>query len=326
MINILIICVVVILLITFVFIIGAYYFYKLAIDTSTSKDSVFKNKENLENTNANNNENTVDKNDKEWFFRNSKYEDVFIDSFDGLNLHGCKIVNNYKTNKWVIAVHGYDGSSMKMCGRAKHFYNMGFNILIPDLRGHGKSEGHYIGMGWHDRKDILRWIDYIVSKDKDSEIILYGISMGASTVMMTCGENLKENVKVAIEDCGYTSVWDQFAYILKYMYKLPQFPIMHIANIITKIRAKYDFKEASSVKQLEKSKIPMLFIHGDKDKFVPFNMLKKVYNSAKCEKEILIIEGAEHCKSHKTNPQLYWSTISKFLNKYLSCDGGKEII
>lgn len=305
---------------------GGNYFYNLAIDTSTSKASVFKSRDDLEKSTYAQRELNKDKEDREWFENCSNYEEVYIDSFDKLKLHGFEIRNCYKTNRWVIAVHGYDGNSMKMCGRARHFYNMGYNVLIPDLRGHGKSEGNYIGMGWHDRKDILGWIDYITEKYEDCEIILYGISMGASTVMMTCGENLKSNVKAAIEDSGYTCVWDQFAYILKCMFKLPKFPMMYVANMIIKIRAKYDLKEASSVNQLAKSKIPILFIHGDKDKFVPFNMLKKVYESAPCQKEMLIVEGAGHCKSNKVNPKLYWSTISEFLDKYICCNEDKIIM
>lgn len=326
MINILIVCTVFILLMTCALVFGGNYLYKLAIDKSTSKASVFKSKDSMENLKSIQNEKLKDEDDKEWFFKKSNYTDVFINSFDNLKLHGYKIINSNNTNKWVIAVHGYDGHSIKMCGRARNFYDMGFNIIIPDLRGHGQSEGKYIGMGWHDRKDILGWIDYITNENNKSEIILYGISMGASTVMMTCGENLKNNVKAAIEDSGYTSVWDQFSYILKCMFRLPKFPIMHVANIITKIRANYDLKEASSIKQLEKCKIPMLFIHGDKDKFVPFHMLKKVYDSANCEKDILIIEGAGHCKSNKINPKLYWSTIGEFLYKHSIYDIDKKAI
>ena len=326
MVNILIISTCIILSIGLLLIYSGNYFYKLAIDVNIPKESVFKSKNELKNSNEKNRESIIDKQDKNWFFRNSNYEDLFIDSFDGLKLHGIKIINSHVTNKWIIAVHGYNRNSMKMCGRIRNFYTMGYNLIIPDLRGHGKSEGKYIGMGWHDRKDLLKWIDYIISEDENCEIILYGVSMGASTVMMTCGEELKNNVKAAIEDCGYTSVWDQFAYILKLKFNLPQFPIMHIANIIVRIRAKYDIKEASCIKQLAKAKIPILFIHGDKDTFVPFYMLKKVYDSAKCEKQMLIIEGAGHSRSNKVNPNLYWKTINDFLEKYLSYDCKKEII
>ena len=83
---------------------------------------------------------------------------------------------------------------------------MGFTVLMPGLRGHGESTGHYIGMGWHNRLDMLRWIDEIVRDDPEAEIVLFGISMGGATVMMTSGEALPPNVKVIVEDCGYTSV------------------------------------------------------------------------------------------------------------------------
>lgn len=294
--------------------------YNLAINPTTSKKKIFASKEDkndnrvkLEETSGEDNEE-----DREWISNRSGYKDSYITSFDNLKLHGYEIINSSISNKWIIAVHGYSGEGNKMGSRAKAFYELGYNVIIPDLRGHGKSEGHYIGMGWHDRQDILTWIDYIITKDKKSQIILYGISMGASTVMMTCGEELPSNVKVAVEDCGYTSVWDEFSHELKIMFNLPNFPIMNFASIVTKIRAGYSFKEASALKQVAKSKIPILFIHGSKDNFVPYAMLDKLYNAASCEKEKLIMQGAGHCKADKTNPNLYWSTIDKFINKYIN--------
>lgn len=105
-------------------------------------------------------------------------EDIYIKSFDNLLLKSRKIVNEKPSNTWVIAVHGYAGEGIQMGTFAQKFYDMGYNILIPDARGLGGSEGDYIGMGWHDRLDIVSWIDYLVSKYSDSQIILYGISMG----------------------------------------------------------------------------------------------------------------------------------------------------
>ena len=144
-------------------------------------------------------------------------------------------------------------------------------MFLPDLRGSGDSEGDYYGMGWLDRFDIISWIrDTILEEQPDADIILHGVSMGAATVMMTTGEALPPNVRVAVEDCGYTSVWEEFTIQLKKVYGLPQFPIMHIANGMAKRRAGYSFKEASSVEEVKKSKTPTLFIHGDVDTFVPF--------------------------------------------------------
>ena len=88
---------------------------------------------------------------------------------------------------------------------------LGHERIAPDLRACGDSEGNFVGMGWLDRKDVLRWIDYIIQRDPDAEIVIHGISMGAATTMMTAGEDTPDNVKAFVEDCGYTSVWDVFS-------------------------------------------------------------------------------------------------------------------
>ncbi|SFC22097.1 alpha/beta hydrolase [Clostridium uliginosum] len=309
------------LIVVILLIVAGNYFYNFSLNPSVSKDAIFDNNKNSENEVVNKDETSGEckVEDMEWILNLSNYKDSYIKSFDNLRLHGYEILNYNDSHRWVITVHGYTGEGIKMGSRAKVFYEMGYNVIIPDLRGHGKSEGNYIGMGWHDRKDIIEWTNYIIKHDKNCEIVLYGISMGASTVMMTAGEeDLPSNVKAVIEDCGYTSAWDEFSYQLKFMFKLPKFPIMHAASLVTKIRSGYFLKEASAIKQVSKSNTPILFIHGDEDKFVPYFMLDKVYNAAKSKKEILIVEGAAHCKAHKINPELYWTTIKKFIDKYVN--------
>lgn len=258
---------------------------------------------------------STNESEKEWLLNTSN--DVFITSYDNLKLHGYEL-NQAKENShsYVIIVHGYMSQAKQMATFGKNFYDMGFHILLPDLRAHGQSEGDYIGMGWHDRLDILDWIDFILSKDKDAEIVLFGVSMGAATVLMTSGESLPEQVKLIIEDCGYTSVWEQFKLQLKEEFNLPAFPILNVASMITKLRAGYQFKEASAIKQVAKCKIPILFIHGDADTFVPFSMLDPLYEAATCPKEKLVIKDAEHADSASKDPELYWNTVSKFMETY----------
>ncbi|MBE4910669.1 alpha/beta hydrolase [Bacillus luteolus] len=240
-----------------------------------------------------------------------------IVSEDDLKLNGYLFENEGTTQKWAIVVHGYNGNSTQMTRYVRNFYENGYHVLTPDLRGHGDSEGHYIGMGWDDRKDMLLWINQIIEKDPQAEILLYGISMGGATVMMTSGESLPANVKVIVEDCGYSSVVDEFTYQLDDLFGLPKFPVMNAANTITKIRAGYDLNEASAVEQVAKSNTPILFIHGDADTFVPYTMLDEVYNAANVEKEKLIIPGAGHGEAEKVDPEKYWNTIWNFVNKFM---------
>lgn len=254
--------------------------------------------------------------------KNAEYEkwlstrekEVQMVSEDNLCLYGY-ILEGKREHDWVILVHGYRGNHIELTDVAQHFLQIGRNVLMIDLRGHGKSKAHFLGMGWKDRKDVLQWISYILQKDKDASILLYGVSMGASTVMMTTGETLPSNVTVAIEDCGYTSVWEELKVELRTIFKCPPFPLLYVASGICKLRAGYSFKEASCITQLKKSKTPTLFIHGKEDTFVPFTMLEELYAAANCRKQKLIIEGAKHAKAREINPELYWKTIEAFIEK-----------
>lgn len=244
-------------------------------------------------------------------------ESLYINSFDGLKIHVSKHMAKEKSNKWAILVHGYTENSMVMSRRAKRFLEKGFNVITPDCRGHGKSEGNYIGMGWHDRLDIISVINEIIKIDKDAQIVLYGVSMGAATVMMVSGEELPSNVKCIIQDCGYTSVHDIFKYQLKQQFGLPPFPIMNMVDILCRIRAGYGFKQGSAIKQLQKAKLPILFIHGGKDDFVPTSMVYELYKETKGEKEILVIENAGHGRAYNKDKNLYLNTMWEFINKYI---------
>ena len=251
---------------------------------------------------------------QEWLNENAK--DVYI-SNKKLNLHSYEVKNTKNSKTWVIAVHGYTDSAYFMVNAAKMFLNYGYNVLMPDLRAHGKSDGKYIGMGWLDRLDLMLWIDYLIATYGNIKIILYGISMGAATVMMASGEKLPSNVRMIIEDCGYTSVWEEFAGKLKTLFHMPTFPALYNANIITKIRAGYSLKKASAIKQIKKSNLPILFIHGDQDKFVPFYMLDKLYEAANCKKEKLVIKNAGHAEAQWIEPEKYWHTVRKFIKRYI---------
>lgn len=289
------------------------YFYNLALNPETPKDIVFGTPEKAAETSG-----QVLDSDIQWLLNNSNYSDEYINSFDNLKLHGYKILNPTKSDKWVIAVHGYTSEGINMSSYAKKYYDMGYNVLIPDLRSHGLSEGDYIGMGWDDRLDIIDWINYILSQNSNAEIVLHGVSMGAATVSMVSGEDLPPNVKAIVADCGYTSVWDEFAYQLDDLFSLPEFPILNVSSIVAKIRAGYYLDEASTIKQTAKSKTPILFIHGDKDDFVPYYMMQEIYDATSSEKEMLTIKDAGHAKASEVDPETYWKTVYEFTNKYVT--------
>lgn len=242
-----------------------------------------------------------------------------IKSDEGYSLKAYEILNNNNSHKWVITIHGYRGKSTEMSNYAYYFYNEGFNVLMPDLQGHGLSEGNYIGMGYRDRLDILKWIDLIIEQDPEAKIVLHGVSMGGATVMMTTGEKLPENVVCAIEDCGYSNVYEQFDYIVRHVLSLP-FPkiIMSASDLSVRANLGVSLKDMDSISQLKKSTTPTLFIHGSEDTFVPFYMLDEVYNAnPNLERQKLVIEGASHACSATVNPELYFSTVFEFIAKYI---------
>ena len=285
------------------------YFYNLALNPFTSKDMIFGDDDDDTSLEV--------EADVNWLIKDSNYIDTYITSSDNLKLHAYEVKNENKTDKWAIVVHGYTSEGKLLSSKAKHLYNMGYNVLVPDLRSHGSSEGDYIGMGWHDRLDIIDWINYIVKNNPNSEIALHGTSMGSATVLMVSGEKLPSNVKAIVADCGYTSVYDEFSYQLKQLFNLPAFPIMNFSDVVTHIRAGYCLNDASAINQVKKSTTPILYIHGDKDDFVPYYMMDELYNATNSEKEKLTIEGGEHANSDLVNPKLYWSTVNSFLEKYI---------
>lgn len=242
--------------------------------------------------------------------------DVSVISDDNLKLAGIEYIVDEASTKWAIVLHGYHSDCTSMSSYAEVYCSRGYNVLTPDLRAHGASEGSYIGMGWLDRLDMLRWIDHVNENYPHSTIVLHGVSMGAATVMMTSGEELPDNVVAMIEDCGYTSVYDIFEYQLDEQFGLPPFPIMQISSFFNSLLVGYDYNEASCVKQLEKCKTPMLFIHGEKDTFVPYDMLFNVYNACSSEKALCVIENAPHAMSALIDPDNYWLHVFQFIGKY----------
>lgn len=280
-------------------------FYNLALNANYSKDIIYAeyNDKNLNDA-------------QKWLEEKSNYSGKYIESYDKLQLHSYVVTQN--SNKWAIVVHGYGGSGKLMSDKSKYFYDMGYNVLIPDLRGHGKSEGDYIGMGWKDRLDIISWINFIIKENPNAEIVLHGTSMGAATVLMTSGENLPSNVKAIVADCAYTSAWDEFSYQLETYLKVPSSYILNVTDMVTKLKAGYSLKEASALECVKKATVPILFIHGDKDKFVPYSMMDKLYDATNSPKEKLTIEGGEHANSDLVSPFLYWLTVEDFLNQYVT--------
>ncbi len=252
-----------------------------------------------------------------WF--NGKSEDVYITSHDGLKLHAYRVKNTGQNanGNYVLLVHGYGGTGRSMTTFAEHFYKSGYHLLSVDLRANGQSEGRYLGFGWLDRLDLVEWVNFIAADDPNTKIVLFGVSMGGAAVMNTTGEALPENVVAAIEDSGFSVIFDEIERLSWNGYHFPPLPFLYISSLVSEIKAGYSFKDASCLTQLQKSKTPTLFIHGTADTVVPHEMLALNYNACASEKQMLSVEGAGHIRSVKTDRELYWRTVDEFLEKYV---------
>jgi len=244
------------------------------------------------------------------------HEDVFIQSKDGLKLHGT-IFKKGHSKKIMIGFHGYTGKGMSdLTGVSNYYIANGYSILLVDERAHGDSEGKYIGFGCLDREDALQWIQYVIKETgEDCEICLHGVSMGGATVLMASGLVLPAQVKAIVSDCAFTSAWEVFAHVLKNMYHIPAGPVLTAADQMVQKQAGYSLKQCNAADEVKKAKIPILFIHGSLDTFVPCRMCYELYNNCSSAKDIMIVEGASHAESFYKEQERYEQKLNAFLKK-----------
>ena len=241
---------------------------------------------------------------------------------DSTRLHALYVKAPRKTSRTAIVVHGYTDCAVDMLHFAC-FYNkeLGMNVLLPDLHANGKSGGKAMQMGWNDRDDVLRWAAIADKMFKDStghaRMVIHGWSMGGATTMNVAGENTPYYIKCFIEDCGYTSVWDEFSYELDEMFGLSDFPLLYTASALCKIGYGWSFGEASPLRQVAKCRKPMLFIHGGNDTYVPTCMVYPLYNAKPAPKMLVVFHGSAHAKSFNDYRKQYCQWVKTFLDKYL---------
>jgi len=258
--------------------------------------------------------------EQKWL-KETAHEEVSIKSFDKLKLVGYLYMNKVKTNKYILAMHGYNGYWKELSIPCKHYYeDLGYNILFIDERAQNKSEGKYMTMGYKEKFDAISWCDFITSKDPSALICLFGHSMGAATVMMATGmKTLPTNVKCAIEDCGYSSIKEQFLYILSIDRSIPKF-LLSAVYLVAKVFYNISFTKDSPIQMLNQSTTPMLFIHGGSDTFVPFRFLDINYNALtnkEVYKDKLVVQPACHGMSFIYDESAYIDKSEKFLQKFI---------
>ena len=250
-------------------------------------------------------------------FHRMEKENVRITSYDGIKLAAWYVCAK-DARGTVVCMHGYHGSPMSDFSLAvRFFHEQGWNILLPHERAHGESGGNYLTFGIKERFDCRDWVTAIDRKNDGAlPIILYGVSMGASTVLMASAAGLPENVAFIIADCGYTSPRDEIVHVLKTSYRLPLFPTLAISDMLTRAIAGFGLSEYSTLDALAENKIPVLFIHGDADTFVPPYMSEQNYGSCKAPKELLVVHGSPHAVNYALGRKEYEKKIMEYIDRY----------
>ena len=248
------------------------------------------------------------------------FKDTTLIGEGGYKLHGIYAPASVpsRAQGTAVVVHGYTDNHICFLNLVRMYRDdLNYNVMVPDLHYHGLSEGRAVQMGWFDRFDVRKFAEMAHEIWKDDFMVVHGVSMGGATTMMLSGdEDLPPYIRAFVDDCGYSSVWDQLSHNLKDTFHLPAFPLLNSASIVCKSRYGWGFKEASSVKQLAKSDRPMLFIHGENDDFVPTELVYKNYDAkTKGYKELWIAPGSKHAMSFKDHPEEYTEHVRAFLAK-----------
>ncbi len=254
--------------------------------------------------------------------RGGYLRDTFVVMPTGEKHHAVFLRSAVARGNTALLVHGYKGRGADMLYIAR-IYNkeLGYNVLMPDLHGHGQSYGDDVQMGWKDRLDVLHWAEVaegMFAKGHGGvRILVHGVSMGAATTMCVAGERTPGYMKCFVEDCGYTSAWDEFAHELRNRFGLPPFPLMYTTSALCGLRHGWTFSEASPLAQVAKCHKPMLFIHGGDDDFVPTWMVRPLYAAKPAPKELWVAQGSGHAHSYQDHKEQYARRICAFAAKWM---------
>lgn len=250
-------------------------------------------------------------------FRELPFESADIISFDGLRLHADFLRGEPGTKVTMIFCHGYKSEAAFDFAAMYDFYrSLGYNLVYLNMRAHGKSGGKYIGFGVLDRFDVQSWAKKVAELFPDTSIFLHGMSMGAASILQSADLELDPAVCGIIADCGFSSTNEVFRNLVGGLYHLPATPFVDIFEAVNRMTAGYGFTDADSVRSMEKSRLPLAYICGDCDRYVPLDMAMRIYNACVQDKVLLIAEGAGHAASFMTENEKYRNLITEFINTH----------
>ena len=245
-------------------------------------------------------------------------QDIYVTSHDGLRLHGLWVpAENAKGT--VLLAHGYRSTMLVDFGLAfAYYHSLNMNILVPQQRSHGESQGRYITFGVKESRDMCAWIDFHNEHFGTFQMILSGLSMGASTVLYMADMKLPENVKGIIADCGFTSPYQILRKVFHSVTHMRGDWILHVTDVFARLFAGFSLKEKDTRTVLKNAKLPVLMIHGTQDNFVPVYMTQQGFDACTSEKSLLLVEGAGHGTSFLFDKEGYMKKVFAFLETYLA--------
>ncbi|MEG2289206.1 MAG: alpha/beta hydrolase [Clostridium sp.] len=247
-------------------------------------------------------------------------KDFFIKSNYGYNL-SCELIEDKKYEnsdervKIMVLVHGITWSKYGEVKYANMFIKKGFKVLIYDHRNHGLSGTVPTTMGYYEKFDLKTVIDWCYNTyGQNITVATHGESMGSATVLAHL--EIDNRPAFVIADCGYSDLYELLKYQLKDRYNLPDFPFVPLSSMLIRLRAGFNIHHVSPIKIVAKSNIPILFIHGENDLYVPTYMGKAMYEAKKDNKELFIAPNAAHAESQWKNPKEYEKVVYGFMDKY----------
>ena len=240
-------------------------------------------------------------------------QDVYMENREGLQLHALWVPNPSAMGT-VILVHGYQSTPLVDAGPAfEGYFKKGFNLLLPTQRANGKSEGKWITFGIKESGDLIEWVLFHNRTFGSYPVLLSGLSMGASTVLYTLDQELPENVKAAVADCGFSSPRSIISSVFTRVTHMPAWLFMWSCEWFARIFGGFSLQEKDTNDVLKKNRLPLLMVHGKDDHYVPCEMTERAYSGCTGSKRLLLVEGAGHGLSYLVDNATYSEMIDALL-------------
>ena len=241
-----------------------------------------------------------------------KKEEVLLNSPFGYRIFGLYFPAP-DSKRTVILSHGITYTLYGSVKYMKMFMDLGFNIFIYDNRYHGRSGGKNSTLGFFEKYDLKMITDWVESKLGKGVIIgTHGESMGAAISLQHAA--IDPRIQFVIEDCSFSRLDTLLAHRLKVDYHLPRFPLLVMVELICKILAGMVIKEVSPEDAVNRISSPILFIHGEKDDFIPVEMVEKLATrKINGPKKLYVVSNAGHAESFWTDPKEYTAVVFEFL-------------